>query len=218
MAEQVVIAGMPPAPTPAEGNGQTQDTGEKSVADQVAEAMKPFQTQLETDKAEIAGLNRKVTEVATANEALTKEKEGLEKAASDKALTVEEQLAAMRTDLETGRREALKKEAEAAMLAKKLQWQTAATKLNIPPDTFVDPSLSVEDGEKYLASIRVAFDERMKVEMAAQLGAGWKPGTGNVEGGQAADTKNWTKEQWAEHYAEQTKARVVANPKPPGVT
>ena len=206
---------MPPAPTPAEVKTQPQDTGTKSVADQIAEAMKPFQSQLETDKAEIAGLNRKITEVTTANETLTKEKEELQKAASEKALTVEEQLAAMRADRETDKREMAAKEAEASMREKKLQWQTASTKRNLPADTFVDPSLSVEDGEKYLDTIRTALDEQLKTELTAQLGAGFKPGTGNLidgKGGERGydgnDPSTWTGKETAEQVQAWEQAQI----------
>lgn len=223
MSDHVHIAGMPPAQSaaippvpkqaegqkPPEGGGQQQGTVDidKLTAEITAKAAEAATAAV---KSQIDGLNRRNSEIQ-------KEKEELEKAASEKALTVEEQLAAMRADREKDKREMAAKEAEASMREKKLQWQAAATKRKLPADTFVDPSLSVEDGEKYLDSVRGAFDEQLKTELTAQLGAGWKPGTGNLidgKGGERGydgnDPSTWTGNETAEQVQSWEQAQIDA--------
>ena len=182
----------------ADAETRQQEVVKKLVADGIAEALKPLQAQLETDKAEKAGQDRKIAD-------LLADKDAAEKKAAAESGSWQEANAAILATMEAKDKAALADKAAATVREKKLQWQTAATKRNLPPDIFVDSSLSVEDGEKYLDTIRGAMDEQVKVELTAQLGAGFKPGSGNLLDSTAKDPDrtNWTNDQFiAEAEAE----------------
>ena len=121
----------------------------------------------------------------------------LEKAAKDTGLTVEQQLAQMRAQLEKDKREMEVKEAGALLREKQLQWRASAVKKGLPETTFVDPSLSVEDGEKYLDTLKTANDEAIKAGINKGLGGGTPPGSGNEpDASKSPDRTGWTDAQY----------------------
>jgi len=215
MAEQhVQIAGVPPTavagqavttPTQTEVEGQQQGPVdvEKLTAEITAKVMEGVTPLLETQKSQIAGLDAK-------NTALEKEKAEAAAAAVQTEGTLQQQVEALRTTMETDKHEAAVKEAAATLAAKQLGWKAYAAKLRLPDDlVHVPPDLSDEDGVKHLDALRAAFDDEKNKELTEQLGAGWKPGTGNLTGGEGGtpgydpnDSNTWT--------GEETRDQVIA--------
>ena len=195
--EHVQIAGVPvgAAPVQAEVQGQQQGSVdlEKLTAEITAKVLGEVTPLIETQKSQIDGLNRKNTELETA-------KADVAKKAVETEGTLQQQVEAMRTAMETDKHEAAVKDAAAAQAAKTLRWKAYAAKLRLPEDLIHVPlDLSDEDGVKHIDAVRAAFDEEKNKELTEQLGAGWKPGSGNVidgKGGERGydpnDSNTWT--------------------------
>ena len=206
--EQIV---QPPVTPPAEGESQQKGTTdiEKLIAEKVAAALAPLQSQLEKDKAEKSGLDRRNTE-------LEKLLEDQKKAATEQKLTDSERIAAIeeREAIAQREREAERREAEKAV--KIATWKSEAVARGLPDDTYVDTTLSLEDGIKYLEGYQAKVNEKITAAINAKLSQATLPGSGNV-GPSAADTAGWTGKQWADHFAKQKQATAAVNPAVPGI-
>ena len=184
----------------------------EAFAKQITEAVtKSVTEQMTTQfKSQIDGLNRKVTDQE-------KEKEALAEAAKAEKLTVEERLEAVEKREQETKREMESKDRAAALREKQLQWDATAAKLRLPK-THVDPSLSLEDGEKYLTEHRAALDAEKTAEINEALASGRKPGSGNVdESTPPVDLDAMSRQERIDyHIAEEEKkleARAAANRK-----
>jgi len=217
--QTVQIAGVPPVQPPVEvqappaaGNGQ--QTGnidiEKLTAEitaKVAEQMKPA---LEAQfKSQLDGTNRR-------NSELEKQLEEQAKKANEQKLTDSERIAAIEEREATAQREREAERRDAEKAVKIATWKSEAVARGLPDDTYVDSTLSLEDGIKYLEGYQAKVQEKITAGINAKLSQSTLPGSGNV-GDAAVDTKNWTGPQWADFYAQKNKARAVGNPMPPGV-
>jgi len=202
----------PPVQAPAESVSQQKESTdiEKLIAEKVAAALGPLQSQLEKDKAEKAGLDRRNTE-------LEKLLEDQKKAATEQKLTDSERIAAIeeREAIAQREREAERREAEKAV--KIATWRSEAVARGLPDDTYVDATLSLEDGVKYLEGYQAKVQEKITAGINAKLGSSTLPGSGNI-GEATPDRTGWTGAQWADHFAKKSKATVVGNPAVPGVT
>jgi len=206
--EQIV---QPPVTPPAEGESQQKGTTdiEKLIAEKVAAALAPLQSQLEKDKAEKSGLDRRNTE-------LEKLLEDQKKAATEQKLTDSERIAAIEEREATAQREREAERREAEKAVKVATWRSEAVARGLPDDTYVDATLSLDDGVKYLEGYQAKVQEKITAGINAKLSSSTLPGSGNV-GTEKMDTTGWTGAQWADHYAKKSKATVVANPAVPGV-
>lgn len=209
MSDQIV---QPPVQPPAEGVSQQKESTdiEKLIAEKVAAALAPLLSQQEKDKAEKSGLDRRNTE-------LEKLLEDQKKAATEQKLTDSERIAAIeeREAIAQREREAERRDAEKAV--KIATWKSEAVARGLPDDTYVDATLSLDDGIKYLEGYREKVQEKITAGINAKLGSSTLPGSGNI-GEATPDRTGWTGAQWADHYAKKSKATVAANPAVPGVT
>jgi len=185
----------------------------EAFAKQITEAVtKSVTEQMTTQfKSQIDGLNRKVTEVE-------KEKVAVAEAAKAEKMTVEERLEAVEKREQETKREMESKERAATLREKQLQWKAEAAKRKLPDTTYVDPSLSVEDGNKYLDELRATLDGQIKVEINEALASGKKPGSGNVaDTPPPVDLEAMTVEQrkayWVAEEEKKLSERAAANRK-----
>ena len=170
MADPIVVEPQA-APTPE----PKADFDAEAFAKQLTETVTAAVTEKMTEqfKSQIDGLNRKVTDQE-------KEKETLVETAKAEKMTVEEQLAALRADREADKREMTAKDTAATLREKQLSWKAEAVKRNLPDTTYVDPSLSLEDGVLYLDGFKTALDTSVTDGINKGLASGEKPGSGNT--------------------------------------
>lgn len=121
-------------------------------------------------KSQIAGLDKRVTE-------LTKERDGLKTQLDEKdqaSKTVEQQIADLRAERERDRR-------EAQMREKKSMWRTEAVKRRLDETIadVLDSSLSVEDGLKALDALQSNATKTAQEIVNEKLGKQRAPGSGN---------------------------------------
>lgn len=136
------------------------------MADEVIEQDVPAADNGAQFKTEIAGLNRKITELQQERERLASELEK-EKVGQQ---TVEQQVAELRA-------EARKQREEAEQREKRLKWQSEAARLGIP-DTLVnrlDPSAPYEEGLEAIVKLNEWHQDRVKADVNKQLADGYKP-------------------------------------------
>ena len=225
-----------PDPKPADAEAQQQETVKKLVAEGIVEAMKPFQAQLETDKAEKAGLDTKITALQGENKTLQDDKTEAERQASAKTGTMQEQLDQLKLDREKDVRDATAKDRANETKLKLKSWETAAAKLGLPDPTGtvvgMNPTLSEDDGLAWLTKRKELYAEQHTKDLNVALGKDPKPGAGNVIDGHAKpayDPMNidtfgnvagtTEQEQLAAVIAEEQKvmdARTASNFTPPG--
>ena len=158
-----------------------------------------------------------VDEIKTQKTELEKQLEEQKKAATEQQLTDSERIAAIeeREAIAQREREAERREAEKAV--KIATWRSEAVARGLPDDTYVDATLSLEDGVKYLEGYQAKVQEKITAGINAKLGSSTLPGSGNI-GEATPDRTGWTGAQWADHFAKKSKATVVGNPAVPGVT
>ena len=161
---------------PAEGDEPQKAPTTEEIIKQVTESVtaklsEDFETKY---KAEIAGLNRRISEEQKA-------KDELEKASNAEKLTVEEQLAAVRADREADKREAEAEKVAATLREKQLAWKAASVKRGLLDSTYVDPGLSLEDGEAYLDQLKADNDAKMTAAINEKLAGGYKPGASSED-------------------------------------
>jgi len=170
MAEPIV-AEPQAAPTPEPKADFDAEAFTKLITESVTKSVTEQMT--EQFKSQIDGLNRKVTDEQ-------KEKATLLEAAKAEKMTVEERLAAVEAREQETKREMDSKDRAALLREKQLQWKADAAKRNLPDTTYIDPSLSVEDGQKYLDGLKADLDAAITAGINKGLASGEKPGSGNT--------------------------------------
>ena len=197
---------------PVEAKQQTGQVDiEKLTAEITAKVTEQLKPAIEAEfKSQLDGTNRR-------NSELEKQLEEQAKKATEQKLTDSERIAAIEEREATAQREREAERREAEKAVKIATWKSEAVARGLPDDTHVDTTLSLEDGIKYLEGYQAKVQEKITAGINAKLSQSTLPGSGNV-GTPAADTKNWTGEQWAEEFARRRQAATVLNQVPPGVT
>ena len=172
-------------PKAAEAEAQRQETVKKLVSEGLAEAMKPFQTQLETDKAEKAGLDAKIA-------ALLAEKENATKEADATSGTLQQQIEGLRTDREKDRLASEADKAKSAVDLKRATWESEAAKLKLPDGTVagMKDTFTAEEGTAWMKQQAEGNTKAADEIINQRLGAGWKPGSGGLDPG-GAESTDW---------------------------
>ena len=190
---------------------------EKLTADITAAAVEAVGAQF---KAQLAGSDRKISE-------LTAEKETIEKAKLDESLTADEKLANLTKRVETSEREA-EASRRAAETEKKVGLIKAeAMKRGLVDNTYkVDPELSLEDNVKFFDDQVKRIEELATQKANARLVGGTEPGSGNIADTVptrgAPDMSNMTsaqkKDAWVKVIEEREKTAVpTGGVLPPGI-
>jgi len=184
---------------------------EKLTADITAAAVEAVEAKY---KAQLAGADRKITE-------LTTEKETLEKAKLDEGLTADEKLAKLTERFETSQKESVAKDRAAETEKKVLLIKAEAAKRGLVDGTYyADPALSLEDNIKNLDSAVKAIEELATKKAVAGLLGGTEPGSGNIaDAPPAVDLSGKTPAQLRQYWIDQEQAimnkRTAANVPPP---
>jgi len=159
----------------AKAEGAAVDTGAKQATVDVekitAEITEKIQSQF---KSEIAGLNRKISELDEEKKSLTeklatKEQEGK---------TVEQRIADIERQREQDKR-------DAALREKRLQLTAEAAKLGIPEEIAqsIDKDLSLDDAVERLHKLSSHYEERLRADINKEISStSYKPG---AEGGES---------------------------------
>lgn len=162
------------------------DATKKLVTDAVTAATSELTKSVDDLKSINQGLHKKIAEQETEKTTLDKEKAAAAEAAKAAQLTDSERIAALEDREVVTKREMDAKERDSTLREKKANWNASAAKRGLPEATFVDPSLSPEDGETHLDTLKAGIDASVKDGINKGLASGTPPGSGN-EGTEATE-------------------------------